>query len=167
MQPRLSTWGLVWVLCWSFLTVGVLSPVSEAATEAAQSRRQIHERRRRWLQSAREKVMKDSRRLVESAAELCVEAGRPAQDPLTPELLQQVEALEPEARKLLAAVEEFDENFLPVSVVTTAEKIEAEAKSLRQALRALPQFSHWNKLARLVRQVQKRADSIKDRTRMP
>ncbi len=111
--------------------------------------------------------MKDSRRLVELAAELCVEAGRPAQDPLPPELLQQVEALEPEARKLLAAVEEFDENFLPVSVVTTAEKIEAEAKSLRQALRALPQFSHWNKLARLVRQVQKRADSIKDRTRMP
>lgn len=167
MQPRLSTWGLVWVLCWSFLTVGVLSPVSEAATEAAQSRRQIHERRRRWLQSAREKVMKDSRRLVELVAELCVEAGRPVQDPLPPELLQQVEALEPEARKLLAAVEEFDENFLPVSVVTTAEKIEAEAKSLRQALRALPQFSHWNKLARLVRQVQKRADSIKDRTRMP
>ncbi len=141
--------------------------MSEAATEAAQSRRWIHERRRRWLQSAREKVMKDSRRLVELAAELCVEAGKPVQVPLPPELLQQVEALEPEARKLLAAVEEFDENFLPVSVVTTAERIEAEAKSLRQALRALPQFSHWNKLARLVRQVQKRADSIKDRTRMP
>ncbi len=167
MQPRLSTWGLVWVLCWSFLTAGVLPPVSGAATEAAQSRRWNHERRRRWLQSAREKVMEDSRRLVELAAESCVEAGRPVQDPLPPELLQQVEALEPEARKLLAAVEEFDENFLPVSVVTTAERIEAKAKSLRQALRALPQSSHWKKLARLVRQVQKRAGSIKVRIRMP
>lgn len=120
-----------------------------------------------WLRAAHKKVKKDSEKLTTLAQELRAEAFNHQHHSLTPEVLERIQALEKRAEELQREVEAVDENFLSVTVITEAREIEDEAEALQDLFAEQVPGRPGGKLRELAREIEKRADSIADRMRLP
>jgi hypothetical protein len=141
-----------------------------AGTGAAQTQpwwRSWRQERDRWLHANLEKVCRESERLVTLTEELRKEAQAHKPTRLSASVLERVLELEKRARDLHQAVEGLDENFLSVEVVQGARDIREEAKSLGKLFGESPSKEKLEKLRRLAREVEKRADSVYDHMRRP
>ena len=137
------------------------------AAEAWQWWRLSWQERDQWLEANLEKVCQDSERLVTLTEELRKEAQAYKPQPLSASALERILKLEKQARDLRQAVEALDENFLSVEVVKGAREIREEAKSLGKLFAESPSKPKLEKLRRLSREIEKRADSIYDHMRRP
>jgi hypothetical protein len=153
------------LLCFAYAASILLLECISA--EAWQGQRSPRQERDLWLQAALEKVDKDSERLLTLTEELRKEAEGPKSKPLSAAVLERVVKLEKQARELREAVEALDENFLSVEVVEGAHDIREEAKSLGKLFAAKLSGQKREKLRRLAREIEKRADSVYDRMRRP
>jgi hypothetical protein len=120
-----------------------------------------------WLKSEYKKVARDSEELVKLTAELCELAQEEVKARLAADLRKRVHALERQAQELRDAVQSMDENVLSVDVVNLSHRIREEAKALKKEFERNPNRRQRDKLRRLARRIEKRADSVYDRTRSP
>lgn len=153
------------LLC--FASAASLLLLEGLTAEAWQGGRWSRQQRDLLLQASREKVDKDSERLLTLTEELSKEAQAHKPRALSAAVLERVLKLEKQARELREAVEAADENFLPVAVVEGARDIRDEAKSLQKHFATSPSKRSLEKLRRLAREIEKRADSVYDHMRRP
>jgi hypothetical protein len=86
---------------------------------------------------------------------------------LVPALGVRLQALEARALELQATVDAANEHLLSLQAVGRAEEIKSEARALRQALDAAAPRGSGRKLRQLAREMEKRADAVSDRIRLP
>ena len=146
-------------------TIGfwVLSGAFLAPAEAG-SRRQAWQK---WLASEYAKVRQDTVRLRELAQSLVVEAHEHKGNPIEPTWLTEVQELEKRAEELQKAVEQVDENFLPLPALEQAETIEKQSRELRRAWERSREAKRLKPLRQLAREMEKKAEDIADRMRGP
>jgi hypothetical protein len=118
-------------------------------------------RRQAWLRSAHNSVRKDAERVAALAHEL---RGAEA---LVPALRERLQALEVRALELQATVDAANEHLLSLQAVRRAEEIKSEARALRRALDENGAGNSGRKLRQLAREMEKRADAVADRIRLP
>lgn len=119
------------------------------------------------IKSEHERATKDSERLLTLTRELREEVLAHAETPFPAALRERLRELEAAARDLRKGLEAMDVNTLSFQVVTGAHDIREEAKALRKIFQQSRSKPQREKLRRLAREIEKRADSIYDRTRHP
>ena len=141
----------------------VLVPNASAPDQSRWSREQW----KRWLESEHQRVQKDSERLVELAHQLGAEAKQRTGNPVLAAWLDRIRDLETRAVGLQESVAKIDENFLSVAVVQEARAIELEVHELRETWQESPESKRLKPMCHLAREMEKKADAIADRMRMP
>jgi hypothetical protein len=120
-----------------------------------------------YLRAKHQKVARDSEELVKLTAELCKATRTEPKPALSADLQERILDLEEQSQKLQDAVQSMDENVLSVEVVNLSHQIREEAKALKKRFGKALTKRQRNELGRLARQIEKRADSVYDRTRSP
>lgn len=141
-----------------------LAGVTTAGGSQGPSRRT---RRQIWLESAFKKVRQDSARINEAVAALLEELRKDSGDDIPEGVEERVEALAGKGAKLEEAVQDADKDLLSVAVVSLAIEIEEEGKALRELFKVLEPRRRRNRFRNLANEIRKKADSVKDRMRMP
>ena len=119
-----------------------------------------------WLKSEHDKVVKDSDRIVVLARNLRDEVEKAAL-PLPPVISERARELEAKAKQLKEALQDVDENFLSVRVMTLAEEIRDQARSLRKSFEDSPSRRKLERFRLFSREIEQRAEAIRKRVGDP
>lgn len=134
--------------------------------EAPPSTSTTSKQRREWLQWNHRAVGRDVRRLVELAQETNELA--PKLPRLAAPQRETIEALREKITVLSQEFEKTNPDILPFGVVRSAEAVEAEAKTLLASLgRTDEEARQFSRLRSLTRQIQERAKRVADRLGQP
>lgn len=124
-------------------------------------------RRRLLLESAFEKIQKDTTGLHEFVEKLqeafCQDSG----DGMPKDMQERLKKLGEKAGELRIAVEEADKNLLSFEVYSLAKKIEEEGRELREIFKVLTPRHRRNRFRRMANDIRKKARSVKNKMRLP
>jgi uncharacterized protein YlxW (UPF0749 family) len=149
------------------LVVTLLCVFTGAATAGDLQGTTRRTRRQIWLESSFKKVRQDSARINETVATLQEELRNDSGDDMPEGVQERVEALAGKGVKLQEAVKDADMNLLSFEVVSLAAEIEDEGKALRELFKVLQPRRRRNRFRNLANEIRKKADSVKDRMRIP
>ena len=138
-------------------------PLSPKSIQAPSSR----VRRQKRLSYVFEQIQKDAAQVAEFASALRTELGKDSLDGLPPGIRGRVEKLNCKGRELQDAIKKSDKHRLSIEVMSLAAQIEDEGKALREIFDDLTPRRRRLRLRRLADEIRKKADSVKDKTRMP
>lgn len=155
------------VHCSGVLALALFCVWAGAAPAGGSQRHSRRTRRQIWLESAFKKVRQDSARINETVATLLEELRQDSGADMPEGVEERVEALAGQGAKLVEAVQDADKNLLSVEVVTLASEIEDEGKALRELFKVLEPRRRRNRFRSLANEIRKKADSVKDKMRMP
>ncbi|MGH9863406.1 MAG: hypothetical protein ACRD35_08280, partial [Candidatus Acidiferrales bacterium] len=106
-------------------------------------------------------------RLIVLTRNLHYEAVHHAHDFLSTEVIEQTRLLDEKARKLGDTVQGASEHFLSVPVVELSGEIREDARGLRKSLDTNPAKKQLTRWRQFVKEIEKRAEAIYKRTRLP
>ena len=162
-----TRFALVLLLVW--VCAALAPPVARAQVEGPRlpARHSEEARRQAWLRHVHGSVQKDADRVAALVKELRAEADERPAEALGPGFFERLEALEEKVKELGEAVAAANENFLSLQAVGRAEEIKTECRALREFLSEKVRGVSTRKLRQLAREMEKRADSVADRIRLP
>ena len=153
----------------NFVVLGLMffCAVAGAATAQPPQGSSHRTRRQLLLESSIKKVRQDSARINEAVAALLEELRQDSGEDMPEGVEERVKALAGKGTKLEEAVKGTDKYHLSFEVVSLAGEIEEEGKALRELFKVLEPRRRRNRFRDLANKIRKKADSVKDKMRMP
>lgn len=158
--------GLAYAAALLFFTAGAGWAAPQVQSTTGPAVPMTPKQRREWLEWNHKRVRRDVRRLVDLWHDVSEHMKKTGS--LEPEQQKRLETLRENINALAHEFEKSNPHLLPLGVVTRAETVEEEAKTLINSFAAAGKSGkQLSQLAYLTRQIHERAKSISSRLRNP